>query len=142
MGDASYLCEATSKTHRPALPHLAVGLETLYDHLPLGLIFPEVSEELFLIWIVLTDPLQTAFDPTFDIGRVKSQTAVEDLSIIAVVVADGSPTAEAFVSSPTAEVTRLVEPLRASPAANTRGRLLSKGYGSRGSPRQRVTWKL
>jgi hypothetical protein len=38
--------------------------------------------------------------------------------------------------SPTAEDTRLIEPLRTSPAANTPGRFVSKGYGSRPSPAQ------
>jgi hypothetical protein len=51
---------------------------------------------LFLIWIVLSDPLKAAFDPTFNIARIKSQTEVEDLSV----VADGGPTREAFFPSP------------------------------------------
>src|SRR3712207_7957143 len=38
--------------------------------------------------------------------------------------------------SPTAEATRLIEPLRTSPAANTPGRLVSSRYGSRASSRQ------
>ena len=42
----------------------------------------------------------------------------------------------AMEPSPTAEDTRLIEPLRTSPAANTPGRLISKGYGSRASPAQ------
>ena len=39
--DASYLLEATSETLRPARPHLAVGLEALYHHIPLSLILPK-----------------------------------------------------------------------------------------------------
>jgi hypothetical protein len=42
--------------------------------------------------------------------------------------------------SPTAEATRLIEPLRASPAANTPGRLASKGYGSRECPAHTSPW--
>jgi hypothetical protein len=51
---------------------------------------------LFLICIVLTNPLQAAFDPTLDIGRIESQTEVEDLRIVALVVADGGPAGETF----------------------------------------------
>jgi hypothetical protein len=42
---ASHLRETPSKTRRPACPNLAVGLEALYHHFPLGLILPEVPEE-------------------------------------------------------------------------------------------------
>jgi hypothetical protein len=44
-GDASYLRETTSKARRSSRPDLAVGLQALYDHIPLGLILPEVTEE-------------------------------------------------------------------------------------------------
>jgi hypothetical protein len=40
----------------PLRPHLTVGLEAIYHHLPLGLVLPEVPEELFFR-IVLADPL-------------------------------------------------------------------------------------
>jgi hypothetical protein len=52
-GDASYLSETTSKTRRPASPDLTVGLEAIYHHIPLSLILPAVTEELFLIRIIL-----------------------------------------------------------------------------------------
>ena len=38
---------------RPPRPDLAVGLETVKHHLPLGLILPKVPEESFLIRIIL-----------------------------------------------------------------------------------------
>ena len=47
-----------SKAWRPPHPHLAVGLQALYHHLPLGLVLEEVTEELFLIRVILADPLQ------------------------------------------------------------------------------------
>ena len=59
---ASRLREATSKTSRPACPYLSVGLEALYNHIPLGFVPPEITEDLFLIWRVLTDPLQATLD--------------------------------------------------------------------------------
>ena len=93
-------CEI-SKIWRSSRPDLAAGLEALYHHLPLGLVLPEVTEYFFLIWIVLAYPLQASFAPTLDVGRVKSQTEVEDLPVVAVVVADGGPTRETFVPSPT-----------------------------------------
>jgi hypothetical protein len=47
-------------SQRPSRPDLTVGLQALYHHLPLGLILPEVTEALFLIRIILADPLQTS----------------------------------------------------------------------------------
>ena len=73
-GDASNLLEATSKARRSSRPGLTVGLQALYHHLLLGLVLPQVSEDLFLIWIVLTDPFQATLDPTLDVGRIQSQT--------------------------------------------------------------------
>ena len=99
--DASFLLEATSKSLRPARLDLAVGLEAIYHNLPLGLVFPEVSKEEFLVRMVLAYSLQTSFDPTLDVGRVKSQTEVEDLPIVSVVVADGGPAREVSFPSPT-----------------------------------------
>src|SRR5215207_7208917 len=46
---ASYLRETSSKTRRSSRPDLTVGLEAIYHHLPLGLVLPEVPEELFLL---------------------------------------------------------------------------------------------
>ena len=45
VGRRLLLLEATSKTLRPSHPDLAVGLEALYHHIPLGLILPEVTEK-------------------------------------------------------------------------------------------------
>jgi hypothetical protein len=90
-----------SKARGSSRPDLTVGLEAIYHHIPLSLVLPKVSEDLFLIWIVLTDPFQATLDPTLDVGRIESQTKVEDLSIVSMVLADGGPACEALVSSPT-----------------------------------------
>src|SRR5687767_2532238 len=42
-----------SKAWRPPRPDLTVGLETIFDHIPLGLVLEEVTEELFLLRLVL-----------------------------------------------------------------------------------------
>jgi hypothetical protein len=55
--DASYLHETYSKARRPPRPNLAVGLEAIYHHLSLGLILPEISEDLLLFGVVLSYPL-------------------------------------------------------------------------------------
>ena len=93
-------CEI-SKALRPARPYLAVGLEAIYHHFPLSLILPEVSEELFLLRMVLTNSFQAPFDPAIYIVWIEGQPEVEDLSVVTVVVAECRPTREAFVSSPT-----------------------------------------
>jgi hypothetical protein len=49
-------------TRWPPCPHLTVCLEAIYHHLPLSLILPEVSEDVFLIRIILTDSFQAALD--------------------------------------------------------------------------------
>jgi hypothetical protein len=51
--DASHLLETSSKACRSSRPHLAIGLQAFYHHLPLGLILPKVTEESFLIRIIL-----------------------------------------------------------------------------------------
>ena len=33
-------------------PHLTTRLEALHHHLPLSLVLPEVSEDLFLLWVI------------------------------------------------------------------------------------------
>jgi hypothetical protein len=45
----------------PPSPH-RVRLEAFYHHLPLGLVIPEVTEESFLLGVVLSYPLQAALD--------------------------------------------------------------------------------
>ena len=92
-------CEM-SKAWKPHL-HLTVGLEAIYHHLPLGLVLEEVTEELFLIQVILANPLQASLYPTLHVPLVESQTEVEDLPVVAVVVTDSCPTGEAFLSSPT-----------------------------------------
>lgn len=77
-------------------PDVATGLEGLYDHIPLGLVLPQVPEDLFLLGIVLADPLQAAFDPTLNVGRIEGQTQVKHLAVVAVAVADGGPAGDAF----------------------------------------------
>jgi len=51
-------------SRRPPRSDLAVGLEAFYLHLPLDLVIPEVPEELFLIRIILADPLKASLYPT------------------------------------------------------------------------------
>jgi hypothetical protein len=53
-----------SKTRRPPRSDLTVGLQALYHHIPLGLVLPEVPEELFLIRVILANPLQASLYPT------------------------------------------------------------------------------
>jgi hypothetical protein len=38
---------------RPPRPDVTVGLEAFYDHIPLGLVPPEISKGLFLMGVVL-----------------------------------------------------------------------------------------
>jgi hypothetical protein len=61
---ASYLRETSSKAQGPACPDLTVGLQALSHHIPLGLVLPEVPEELFLIRVILANPLQASLYPT------------------------------------------------------------------------------
>jgi hypothetical protein len=90
-----------SKTRRPPRSDLTVGLEAIYHHLPLGLVLPEVPEELFLIRIILADPLQASLYPTLHVPLVESQTEIEELAIVAVVVTHSCPAREALSPSPT-----------------------------------------
>jgi hypothetical protein len=69
---------------------LAVGLEAFYHHIPLGLVIPEVPEELFLIRIILTDPLKASLYPTLYVPLVESQTEIEHFRVATMVVAYGS----------------------------------------------------
>jgi hypothetical protein len=93
-------CEI-SKAWRPPYPYLTVSLKTFYHHLPLGLVFPEVTEELFLLGMVLTNSFQASLYPTIYIVWIKGQPKVEDFSVVSMVVADGGPAREGLVSSPT-----------------------------------------
>jgi hypothetical protein len=72
--DTPYPIEASSETWRPTRPDLAVSLEAFQYHFPLGFVLPEVMEDLFLIRIVLADPLQTSLHKALDVLLVKSQT--------------------------------------------------------------------
>jgi hypothetical protein len=90
-----------SKTWRSSRSDLAVGLEALYYHLPLGLILEEVTEELFLLGVVLSNSFQASLYPTIYIVWIKCQPEIEDLPIVAVVVADSCPAGEALIPSPT-----------------------------------------
>jgi hypothetical protein len=82
-------------------PSLTVGLEALYHHIPLSVVLPEVTEELFLLGIVLTNPLQTSLYPTIYVPLIECQTEVEDFSVVAVVVTYGCPARETLFPSPT-----------------------------------------
>jgi hypothetical protein len=90
-----------SKAWRPSRPDLAVGLEAIYHHLPLGLILEEVTEESLLLGVVLTNPLQASLYPTIYIVWIKGQPKIEDLPIVAMVVPDSCPAREALFPSPT-----------------------------------------
>jgi hypothetical protein len=94
VGDASYLSETSSKTRRPAWPNLTVGLEAIYHYLPLGLVLPELTEELLLLGVVLTNHLQASLYSTLYIVWIKCQPEVEDLPIVAVIVPDCRPAAQ------------------------------------------------
>ena len=86
---------------RPSRPNLTVGLQALYHHIPLGLVLPEVTEELFLLGMVLTNSFQASLYPTIYIVWIKGQPEVEDLPIVAMVVPDSCPAGEALFPSPT-----------------------------------------
>ncbi len=88
-----------SKAWRPSRPDLTVGLEAFYHHIPLSLVIPEVTEELFLIRIILEDPLQTSLDPTIHVVWIKGQPKVEDLRVVAVIVTDSCPARETIFPS-------------------------------------------
>ena len=85
---------------RPPRPDFAVGLEAFYHHIPLGLVLPKISEESLVFGVVLSDPPQAALDPAVNISRVKSQTQVEDLPVVAVVVSYGASADETLIPSP------------------------------------------
>jgi hypothetical protein len=68
----------------------------------MGLLIPEVSEELFLIRVILADPLQTSLHEALDVLLVESQAKIEDLRVVTMVVTDGCPAREALFPSPTA----------------------------------------
>jgi hypothetical protein len=93
-------CEI-SKAWRPPHPHLTVSLQALYHHLPLGLVLPEVTEELFLLRIVLAEPLQASLYPTLHIVWIEGQPKVEDFSVVTMVVPDSCPAGETLFPSPT-----------------------------------------
>src|SRR5215212_6006690 len=78
-------------------PDLAVSLEAFYHYLTLSLVLPEIPEDLFLIWVVLTDPLKAALHEALEVSRVESQSEIEDLSVKAMVVTYGSPAGEGLL---------------------------------------------
>jgi hypothetical protein len=55
----------TQRPLAPPRPHLTDRLETIYNHLPLSRVFPEIPEEPFLLWVVLSYPLQAAVNEAF-----------------------------------------------------------------------------
>ena len=64
-----------SRTRRPPPPDLTVSLETVKHFLPLRLVLLEISEDLFLFWVVLAYPLQASL--RFLYGRSCSLTYFE-----------------------------------------------------------------
>jgi hypothetical protein len=97
--DASNLRDTSSKARRSTRPNLTVGLQAFYHHIPLGLVLPEVTEESFLIRIILSDSFQASLYPTIYIVWIKGQPKVEDLRIVAVVVTDSCPASETLFPS-------------------------------------------
>ena len=83
---------------RSSRPYLTVGLEAIYHHIPLSVVLPEITEELFLLRIVLSYPLQASLYPTIYVVRIERQPEVEDFPVVAVVVPDGCPAGEALPS--------------------------------------------
>ena len=75
------------RSHRSVL---TVGLDAFYHYVPLGLVIPEVPEELFLIRIILVDPLKASLHETLDVLLVESQTEIEHFRVATMVVAYGS----------------------------------------------------
>jgi hypothetical protein len=97
--DASDVCEHISKTRRSSCLDLTVGLEALYHHIPLGLVLEELTEELFLLGVVLSNSLQASLYPAIYIVWIKGQPEIEDLPVVAVIVADSCPGGEALFLS-------------------------------------------
>jgi hypothetical protein len=58
------------KTQRPPRPDRTVSLEAIYHHLPLSLVLPEISEYIFLLGIILSDPLQASLNEAFYVPLV------------------------------------------------------------------------
>jgi hypothetical protein len=75
------------RSHRSVL---TVGPEAFYHHIPLGLVIPEVPEELLLIRIILTNPLKASLYPTLYVPLVESQTEIEHFCVVTMIVAYGS----------------------------------------------------
>ena len=57
----------------PPRPHLTVGLQAIYHHLPLSLLIPEVTEEKLLLGMVLSNSFQASLYPTIYIVWIKGQ---------------------------------------------------------------------
>jgi hypothetical protein len=61
-----------------------------------------ITEDLFLLGVILSDPLQASLNEAFYVVWIKGQTKVEDLRVVAVVITDGGSPSEGLVpSSPT-----------------------------------------
>jgi hypothetical protein len=58
-----------------------------------------ITEDLFLLGVILSDPLQASLNEAFYVVWIKGQPKVEDLRVVAMVVAYGSPASEGFVAS-------------------------------------------
>ncbi len=69
-------------------PDLTVGREGLCHHLPLGLVLEEVPEEPLLLGVILPYAPKTALHETLDVDGIESQTEIEALFVVAVVLTD------------------------------------------------------
>ncbi len=72
---------------RPSGTDLALGFEYLKHGLLLGIVLSEVPEDGLILWVVLADPFQAAFDTALDVCRIEGQTEIEHFGVVAVIVA-------------------------------------------------------
>ncbi len=71
-----------SLTRRFPRPDLAVGLEYLDHHLPLGLVLPEVPEQPFLVGVVLPYALKATLHEPLDVGGVEGDSQVSTHNLV------------------------------------------------------------
>src|SRR5215204_4454277 len=82
--------ENSSRLFGSAHPDVALALKDLEYHHPISLL-PLASQQILTFGIVLADPLRAALDEPLDIGGVEGQAEVEDLPVVAMVIAYGLP---------------------------------------------------
>ena len=70
MADPTYIRNLSLKAPEASHSDLTICLEAIYHYLSLSLVLPEISEYLFLLWVVLSYPLQAALNPAVHIRRI------------------------------------------------------------------------